>query len=75
MRRAQLINRAIFLAIGSGVATASLLLVAFACAFFNVPHEPGLAMLFSLALGLLVASLVTFALEVKIALNAVDHKS
>jgi hypothetical protein len=39
MRRAKLINRAIFLAIGSGVATASLLFVAFVCAFFNVPPK------------------------------------
>ena len=74
MRRAQLINRAIFLAIRSGVATASLLFVAFVCAFFNVPHEPGLALLFSLALGLLVASLVILRWKSK-SLNAVDHKA
>ena len=74
-RRARLINRAIFLVVGSGVASASLLFVAFACAFFNVPHEPGLAFLFSLALLLLMAALITLAMDVKIALSAFDHQA
>ncbi len=75
MRRAQMINRAIFLAVSSGVATASLLLVAFACAFLNLPHELGLGLLFSLALVLLMGSLVTFAMEIRIALCASDHQA
>ncbi|PNG27705.1 DUF2721 domain-containing protein [Methylocella silvestris] len=73
VRRAVLIRRAIFLAVCSAIASSGLLLFAFASAFFQIAHEPGLALLFSVALLLLIGSLVSFAMELRISLNALDH--
>jgi hypothetical protein len=42
-------------------------------AFFGFRHEPGVAVMFVLALGLLGASLLTLAREVRIALTEFDH--
>jgi hypothetical protein len=71
--RAKLMNDAIYFAVGSALCTTVLVILAFVSAFFGVRHEPGVAVIFVLALGLLGASLLTLAREVRIALNEFDH--
>jgi hypothetical protein len=71
--RAQLMNQAIYLAIGSGICTTLLVILGFASAFMGVRHEPLVGVLFVIALGLLGAALFTFAREVRIALNEFDQ--
>jgi hypothetical protein len=75
VRRAQLVNRAIQLAIGSALALTSLILVSFASAFFRLDHVPVAALLFVLAVALLGAALLCLAREVQMALNQFDHHS
>ena len=70
--RAQLMNDAIYLAVGSGICTTVLVILAFASAFVGIRHEVMVAVLFVIALGLLGAALFTFAREVRIALNEFD---
>jgi hypothetical protein len=70
--RASLINRAVYWAVGSGISTCCLMIVAFASAYMGVRHEPGAAILFTVSLGLFTGSLVCFAFEVRIALNDVE---
>lgn len=72
-RRAKLINDAIYFAVGSALCTTGLVILAFLTAFLGFRHEAGAAVMFILALGLLGASLVTLAREVRIALNEFDH--
>jgi len=72
-RRAKLMNDAIYLAVASALCTTVLVIVAFVTAFFAFRHEPGVALMFILALGLLGASLLTLAREVRIALTEFDH--
>jgi len=45
----------------------------FAAALFGIRHEPGAAVMFVLALGLMGTSLLTLAREVRIALTDYDH--
>jgi uncharacterized membrane protein (DUF485 family) len=73
-RRAKLVNEAIFLAVGSAICTTLLVISAFVSAFLGLRHEPGAAMMFVLALGLMGAALVALALEVRIALTEYDHQ-
>jgi hypothetical protein len=73
--RAQLMNRAIYLALASGICTTVLVILAFAGVFLGMRHEPVAGLLFVIALGLLGAALFTFAREVRIALNEFDHYS
>ena len=72
-RRAKLMNDAIYFAVGSALCTTGLVILAFLTAFLGFRHEMGAAVMFILALGLLGASLVTLAREVRIALNEFDH--
>lgn len=65
-RRMDFLYGAIYFAVLSALTTAALLLVAFACAFFQVAHERGVAVLFSLALVLMMISLVHFVREVRV---------
>ena len=67
--RAILVIRAIYRAVGSGITTCVLMIVAFASAYIGARHEPAAAVLFTLSLCLFTASLVSFAREVRIALN------
>jgi len=67
--RAILVNRAIYWAVGSGISTCLLMIVAFVAAYFGARHEPAAVLLFTLALGLFTASLISFAREVRMALN------
>jgi hypothetical protein len=71
-RRTKLMNDAIYLAVGSAICTTLLVILAFVSAFLGLRHEPGAALMFVLALGLMCASLVTLAREVRIALTDYD---
>jgi hypothetical protein len=73
MRRAAMLNRAIFWAVIGSIAVTVLVIVAFASAFFQIQHERGVAILFMAALGAFTVSLVDFAREVRIALSEFDH--
>ena len=73
MRRAAMMNRALFWAVVSSISVTLLVIVAFASAFFEVQHERGVAILFILSLGAFTISLVDFAREVRIALSEFDH--
>jgi hypothetical protein len=73
MRRTSMLNRAIFWAVVSSITLTVLVIVAFLSAFFAVPHERGVALLFMTSLGAFTASLVDFAREVRIALSEFDH--
>jgi Protein of unknown function (DUF2721) len=72
-RRAKLMNDAIFFAVASALCTTVLVILAFVSAFLGFRHEPGVAGMFVLALGLFGASLLTLAREVRIALTEFDH--
>jgi hypothetical protein len=67
-----MVNRAIFWAVGSGISTCLLMIVAFGSAYFGVRHEQGAAILFTLSLGLFTASLIAYAREVRSALKHLD---
>ncbi len=73
MRRAVMLNRAIFWAVIGSISVTLLVIVAFASAFVQVQHERGVAILFMVSLGAFTVSLVDFAREVRIALNEFDH--
>ncbi|MGY4573354.1 DUF2721 domain-containing protein [Bradyrhizobium sp. USDA 3256] len=73
IRRATMINRAIFWSVMGSIAISILIVVAFVSAFFQFPHERGVAILFILAVAAFTVSLVDFAREVRIALSEFDH--
>jgi heme A synthase len=68
-RRAALINQALFWAVASALVTILLMIVAFADAFLNLPHERGVALMFAVALILFGVSLVNFGREIRIAIR------
>jgi hypothetical protein len=72
-RRAELMNQAIFFAVASAICTTGLVILAFASALLGFRHEPAVAWIFILALGLMGASLFNLAREVRIALNEFDQ--
>ncbi|MGY3147362.1 hypothetical protein ACVWYQ_004361 [Bradyrhizobium sp. USDA 3397] len=73
MRRAAMLNRAIFWAVIGSISVTVLVVVAFASALLQIQHERGVAILFMVALGAFTAPLVDFAREVRIALSEFDH--
>jgi len=73
MRRAAMMNRAIFWAVVASISVTILVIVAFLTAFFELPHERGVAIFFMISLGAFTISLVDFAREVRIALSEFDH--
>ncbi|MGY8708515.1 DUF2721 domain-containing protein [Bradyrhizobium sp. 18BD] len=73
VRRATMINRAIFWSIMASIAICILIVVGFVSAFFHIQHERGVAILFIVAITAFVVSLVDFAREVRIALSTFDH--
>jgi hypothetical protein len=73
LRRAQMINRAVFWVVISSIAITSLVIVAFISAFFQIEHERGVAVLFIVSLTAFTVALVDFAREVRIALSEFDH--
>jgi hypothetical protein len=72
-RRAVLLNKAILFSTISAIITSVLVIVAFVCAYLNVVHEYGVALLFVFALAFFTASLVNLARETRIALHDMDH--
>ncbi len=75
VRRAELLNRAIHLAVSSAICTTLLVILAFVSALLGLRHEPGAALMFVLALALMAAALAMLAREVGIALTKYDHYS
>ena len=73
MRRAAMLNRAIFWAVIGSISVTLLVVIAFASAMLQIQHERGVAILFMVALGAFTVSLVDFAREVRIALSEFDH--
>ncbi len=71
--RAMLLNRSVFYATVSAIVTALSIIVAFVSALFHVAHEFGVAVLFVVALGFFIMSLVNLARETRIALHDFDH--
>ena len=65
-RRMALLSNAIYLAVLSALVTATLLIAAFAAALTGLGHGAIVAVLFTVALGLLMASLVQFAREIRL---------
>ena len=73
MRRAAMLNRAILWAVVASISVTILVIVAFLTAFFELPHERGVAVFFMISLGAFTVSLIDFAREVRIALSEFDH--
>jgi len=73
MRRAAMMNRAIFWAVVASLAVTILVIVAFLTALFQIQHERGVAIFFIISLGAFTISLIDFAREVRIALSEYDH--
>jgi hypothetical protein len=73
MRRAAMMNRAIFWAVVASIAVTILVIVGFLTAFFQLQHERGAAIFFMISRGAFTISLVDFAREVRIALSEFDH--
>ncbi len=72
-RRAELLNKATYLALGSGICTTFLLIMGFGMAFLGFRHEYGVGVLFVIAVCLMGASLARFAQEVRIALHEFEN--
>ncbi|TWB97157.1 uncharacterized protein DUF2721 [Bradyrhizobium macuxiense] len=73
MRRAAMLNRAIFWSVLASISIGILIVVAFVSAFFEIQHERGVAVLFIVSVIAFIVSLVDFAREVRIALSELDH--
>ncbi|MFK4508337.1 DUF2721 domain-containing protein [Bradyrhizobium daqingense] len=73
VRRAAMINRAIFWSIMGSISIGVMIIVGFVSAFFQIQHERGVAILFIISIAAFIVSLVDFAREVRIALSEFDH--
>lgn len=73
VRRAAMINRAIFWSIMGSISISVVIVVGFVSAFFQIQHERGVAILFITSVAAFIVSLVDFAREVRIALSELDH--
>ena len=73
IRRAAMLNRAIFWSVMGSISISILIIVAFVSAFFQIQHERGVALLFIVSVAAFTVSLVDFAREVRIALSEFDH--
>ena len=71
--RMKLLNQALYLALASAICATLLIIVAIGAAFVGERHEPGVAILFVVSVGLLGASLFKFLMDVKIALHELDY--
>jgi len=65
-RRMALLGRAIYFAVLSALVTAALLISAFAAALLGVGHAGIVALMFVVALALLMASLIELTLEIRV---------
>ena len=72
-RRALLLHRSVLLSIASAALAALLIIVAFAAALLQIQHVWSAALLFMSSMGLLLAALVAFALEVRLGLIDDGH--
>ena len=70
--RARLIIRSIYWAVGSGIAACLLMIIAFMAAYFGARHEPAAAVLFTISLLLFTTALISFARDLRVALNQKD---
>jgi len=70
--QAKYVNQAIFFAVYSAICTTGLVILAFASALLGFRHEQMVAWMFILALGLLGASLVNLARDVRASLGELD---
>ena len=71
-RRAALLNRALICAVISSIFTGLIIIVAFISAWFRMPHEYGVALLFIGALLLFCSSLIDLVRETRISLHDSD---
>lgn len=71
-RRATLLNVAIFFGILSGMAALILIIASFAAALLDVHHVWVAALLFILSAFFLLCSVITFAIDVKMAISGHD---
>jgi Protein of unknown function (DUF2721) len=65
-RRLVLLNRGVYFAALSGLCTAALLIVLFACALLDISHRTGVAAMFVLALVLLMAAITELVRDVRL---------
>lgn len=72
-RRSRLIHKSIVLALLSGIATTLIVVFMFSGAFVGISHAWGAAMLFTAAQILFSASLVYFALELRLGFSDSDN--
>jgi hypothetical protein len=70
-RRVMLLGRAIYFGVLSALVTSALLIAAFTSALLGVGHGAIVAIMFVLALGLLMTCLVNLALEIRIQLATI----
>jgi hypothetical protein len=73
--RAQMLNRSLYYSILSAILTALIIIVSFISAFYDTPHEYGVALLFIGALVTFCVSLVDLAREARIALHDNDLRA
>ena len=73
--RAQMLNRSLRFSILSAMLTALIIIVSFISAFYNSPHEYGVALLFIGALVTFCMSLVDLSREARIALHDNDLRA
>jgi cytochrome c553 len=71
--RATLLNGSVFYATISAIVTALLIIIAFVSALLHVAHEFGVAVLFVIAVGFFITSLIGLARETRIAIHEFDH--
>lgn len=72
-RREYLLGQSMHLAVTSGIVVTVLLMFGFVVAVLGYRHEPGAALLFVVALALLMGSLVRFLQDIRIAQSEHDH--
>jgi hypothetical protein len=72
--RMHILHGAIYFAVLSALATASLLVVAFVSAFLGIGHEIGMAILFTVALVLLMGSLIQLTRDVRVAMRTLPAR-
>lgn len=73
--RMHILHGAIYFAVLSALSTASLLVAAFVSSLIGLRHELGMAVLFTLALLLLMGSLVNLTRDVRLAMRALPQRA
>src|SRR5258708_819390 len=73
MRRAAMMNRAIFWAVIASITITLMVIVGFVTAFFQIQHNRAAAISSMISLGAFTVSLVDLARDLRIALSELDH--